>query len=151
MLLTNKVIFVIAGTSGIRLSAVEAFLKEDNRQGKQGEEETHWAYVPDSESYDVPYCALVPAGSDIVWVAGRCFSATHDVHASCRSMGQTMSMGQATGLAAALSFREDSSARSLPVATLQDRLIALGAILQQPDQEAATNRNDWKLSQTKMR
>ena len=36
-------------------------------------------------------------------VAGRCFSATHDAHASARSMGTCMAMGQAAGTAAALS------------------------------------------------
>ena len=37
-----------------------------------------------------------------VLVAGRCFSATHDAHASVRSMAQCMAMGQAAGTAAAL-------------------------------------------------
>ena len=37
-----------------------------------------------------------------VLVAGRCFSATHDAHASARSMGTCMAMGQAAGTAAAL-------------------------------------------------
>jgi len=38
-----------------------------------------------------------------VLVAGRCFSATHDAHASARSMATCMAMGQAAGTAAALS------------------------------------------------
>jgi hypothetical protein len=77
---------------------------EDHRAGKNGEEETAWAYVPDGNTYDVSYRTLVPQNRDEVWVVGRCFSATHDAHASCRSMGQTMSMGQAAGLATSLSI-----------------------------------------------
>ena len=76
---------------------------EDHRQNKEGQDETVWAYVPEGKAYEVPYRTLIPRGQDVVWVAGRCFSATHDAHASCRSMGQTMSMGQAAGLAAVLS------------------------------------------------
>ncbi|WP_434081575.1 FAD-dependent oxidoreductase [Sanguibacter sp. Z1732] len=41
-------------------------------------------------------------GPPNVLVAGRCFSATHDAHASIRSMAQCMAMGQAAGTAAAL-------------------------------------------------
>src|SRR5690606_24882679 len=84
---------------------------EDHRQNAAGEEETVWAYVPEGKAYDVPYRTLVPKGRDEVWVAGRCFSATHDAHASRRSMGQTMSMGQAAGLAAARSLERDCGAR----------------------------------------
>ena len=67
---------------------------------RDGESETRWEYVRDNLAYGVPYRTLVPRGRDELWVAGRCFSATHDAHASCRSMGQTMSMGQAAGVAA---------------------------------------------------
>ena len=116
---------------------------EDHRQNKDGEDETVWAYVPDGMAYDVPYRTLVPRGQDVVWVAGRCFSATHDAHASCRSMGQTMSMGQAAGLAAALSLEHDCGARDVPVAALQDRLRTLGAVLDVPDTVAQTAADAW--------
>src|SRR5690606_11223519 len=100
-------------------------------------------YVPDGKAYDVPYRSLVPRGRDEVWVAGRCFSATHDAHASCRSMGQTMSMGQAAGLAAALSLVHDCGAGDVPVAVLQDALVALGAVLEMPTEVAATAARAW--------
>ena len=83
---------------------------EDHRMGKDGESETYWQYVPGNGVYGVPYGTIVPVKSETAWVVGRCFSATHDAHASCRSMAQTMSMGQAAGLAAVLSLQHDCSA-----------------------------------------
>jgi hypothetical protein len=117
---------------------------EDHRQGKNGEDETAWAYVPNGSAYDVPYRTLVPKGRDEVWVAGRCFSATHDAHASCRSMAQTMSMGQAVGLAAAISLQHDCGARGVPIGELQDRLRAIGAVLETPTGTAATAAGGWR-------
>ena len=49
-----------------------------------------------SEAVDIPYRALVVRDAANVLVAGRCFySATHDAHASVRSMALCMAMGQA--------------------------------------------------------
>jgi hypothetical protein len=119
---------------------------EDHRQNSLGEEETVWEYVPDGAVYEVPYRTLVPRGRDELWVAGRCFSATHDAHASCRSMAQTMSMGQAAGLAAVISLEDDCSARAVEIRRLQERLVRLGAILQFPEKIALTGADDWKLN-----
>lgn len=117
---------------------------EDHRAGKSGEEETAWAYIPDGNAYDVPYRTLVPQGRDEVWVVGRCFSATHDAHASCRSMGQTMSMGQAAGLATSLSLTHACSARDVPIATLQEELRRMGAVLEMPNTVAQTAAQAWR-------
>jgi hypothetical protein len=119
---------------------------EDHRQNQAGEDETYWAYVPGDNAYDVPYRTLIPRGQDVVWVAGRCFSATHDAHASCRSMGQTMSMGQAVGLAAGLSLELDCGARDVSISVLQDRLRELGAVLEMPDTVAQTAADAWRLN-----
>ncbi len=96
---------------------------EDHHAGA----DTTWVYLPDGMTYDIPYRALLPQKVDGLLVAGRCFSATHDAHASCRSMAQTMTMGQAAGTAAALGIRADMLPHDLKVATLQDRLIQMGA------------------------
>jgi len=117
---------------------------EDHRQNAAGESETVWEYVQQGDAYSVPYRTLVPQGSDTVWVAGRCFSATHDAHASCRSMGQTMSMGQAAGFAADLSLEEDRGARDISITRLQDRLREAGAILEPPKTVAATAARAWR-------
>ena len=117
---------------------------EDHRKGKSGEEETVWEYIPDGGVYGVPYPTLVPKGSRTVWVSGRCFSATHDAHASCRSMAQTMSMGQAAGKAASLSITTDTGAGNLDVQQLRNELHRLGAVLEMPEKAADISRNGWK-------
>lgn len=119
---------------------------EDHRPAKDGGEETEWFYVPEHQAYDVPYRTLVPRGSEIVWVVGRCFSATHDAHASCRSMGQTMAMGQAAGTAVALSLANDESARDLSVGRLREALDSAGAVLTMPEQPSKTGPADWLLN-----
>jgi len=117
---------------------------EDHRKGTDGEEETRWEYIPDGGVYGVPYRTLIPKGSQNTWVAGRCFSATHDAHASCRSMAQTMSMGQAAGTAAALSLDTGSGANSIDIQQLRKRLEEIGAILEMPRQVADISRYGWK-------
>lgn len=117
---------------------------EDHRKSGDGGSETYWQYVPEGGTYGVPYGTIVPKKSSNTWVVGRCFSATHDAHASCRSMAQTMSMGQAAGLAAILSLDTDLDAKSINVIELQDALIKIGAILQMPDTIADVTRDGWK-------
>lgn len=116
---------------------------EDHRAAPGGGEETVWGYVPGGDAYDVPYRTLIPKGRNDLWVVGRCFSATHDAHASCRSMAQTMSMGQAAGLAAALSLETDTAAHAVPITELQDRLRQIGAVLDVPDKVACIVADGW--------
>ncbi|MGF1634167.1 MAG: FAD-dependent oxidoreductase [Phycisphaerae bacterium] len=117
---------------------------EDHRPDATGEAETAWAYVGGGGVYGVPYRTLVPRGRDELWVVGRCFSATHDAHASCRSMGQTMSMGQAAGVAAAMSVRSEAGAGEVDVPRLQETLSGLGAVLTMPRDVAATAAAAWR-------
>jgi ribulose 1,5-bisphosphate synthetase/thiazole synthase len=93
---------------------------------------TKWLYLPNGAAVDIPYRALVPQKVENLYVAGRCFSATHDAHASVRSMAQCMAMGQAAGAAAALCALEGSAPRDLNVRRLQDKLREAGAILETP-------------------
>ncbi|MGL4630998.1 MAG: FAD-dependent oxidoreductase [Leadbetterella sp.] len=116
---------------------------EDHRQGANGESETVWEYVPNYGVYGVSYGTIVPKSSENVWVVGRCFSATHDAHASCRSMAQTMSMGQAAGLAAAQAFERSESAKGLDTQVLRNKIIEIGGILEMPTKQANIGRNDW--------
>jgi FAD-dependent oxidoreductase family protein len=65
-----------------------------------------------------------------VLVAGRCFSATHDAHASVRSMAQCMAMGQAAGSAAALAVGARVDPRELDAAALRETLREQGGIVE---------------------
>lgn len=116
---------------------------EDHRKSPDGKSETHWEYIPDGKVYGVPYRTLIPRESRNVWAIGRCFSATHDAHASCRSMGQTMAMGQAAGLAAILSLKSDCEAVNIEIHKLQDMLLGQGAILEFPSKVADISGGGW--------
>jgi len=92
--------------------------------------DTAWSYVANGGIYGIPYRALLPAGIDGILVAGRCFSATHDAHASARSMATCMAMGQAAGTAAALAASGGTVPRAVDPAALRTRLVAEGALLE---------------------
>jgi hypothetical protein len=100
---------------------------EDHRAGP----DTRWAYLPAGAAVGIPFGTLVVRDAANVPVAGRCFSATHDAHASVRSMAQCMAMGQAAGTAAAMaaSAGRHGAVRSVAVDDLRGRLAADGAIL----------------------
>jgi glycine/D-amino acid oxidase-like deaminating enzyme len=92
--------------------------------------DTRWTYVPQGGVYGIPYRCLLPAGVDGMLVAGRCFSSTHDAHASARSMATCMAMGQAAGTAAAMASAGHISPRSLAGAELRGRLAGDGALFE---------------------
>jgi hypothetical protein len=91
---------------------------------------TDWQYVPGGGAYGIPYRALLPRSLDGLLVAGRCFSSTHDAHASARSMATCMAMGQAAGVAAALAVSGNRLPRDVPADTLRTELRTMGAILE---------------------
>ncbi|MFO7632446.1 MAG: FAD-dependent oxidoreductase [Caldilinea sp.] len=97
---------------------------EDHHPGS----DTRWEYLPTGATYDIPFRSLTPQAVANVLTAGRCLSATHDAHASVRSMGQCMAMGQATGTAAALALHAHSIVRDVPVPQLQQQLRSDGAL-----------------------
>ena len=99
---------------------------EDHRAGG----DTEWRYVADRGVYGIPYRSLLPAGVEGLLVAGRCFSATHDAHASARSMATCMAMGQAAGTAAALAVADGTTPRALGAAVVRRRILADGALLE---------------------
>lgn len=100
---------------------------EDHHAGR----DTRWAYIPNSGTYTIPFRALLPRNLDGIVVAGRCLSSTHDAHASARSIGTCMAMGQAAGSAAALASDQSITPRQLPIKTLLALLDRQGADLGQ--------------------
>ncbi len=100
---------------------------EDHHSG----DGTGWQYLPDGTAVGIPLRALVVRDATNVMVAGRCFSATHDAHASIRSMAQTMAMGQAAGTAAAIAAAEaGGDVRAVAPSRVREALRAGGAILE---------------------
>jgi hypothetical protein len=59
-------------------------------------------------------------------------------------MAQTMSMGQAAGLAAIQSLKTDCDAKEIDVLLLRNELVELGQILAVPDSIADTSREGWR-------
>lgn len=98
---------------------------EDHHSGSG----TNWVYLPEGSAVGIPFQSLIVRDSSNTLVIGRCFSATHDAHASIRSMGQCMAMGMAAGTAAAISHKSKSSIRDINFDGLRDQLRRAGAIV----------------------
>jgi hypothetical protein len=79
-------------------------------------------FVKDGGAYDIPYRCLVPKEIENLLVAGRCISADHQAIGSTRVMAPCMAMGQAAGLAAAMSVRQNVTPRRLDVERLREVL-----------------------------
>ena len=99
---------------------------EDHHSG----DGTHWQYLPEGSAVGIPLTALLVKDSSNTMVAGRCFSASHDAHASIRSMAQCMAMGVAAGITVAIAAQSNSLIRDVSVPVILDSLRATGAILE---------------------
>ncbi len=97
---------------------------------------TTWEYLPDGMAVGIPLSTLIVRDSTNTFVAGRCFSASHDAQASIRSMAQCMAMGQAAGSAAALAAAGNGESRAIDRGQLMDDLHNNGAILSLSDTTA---------------
>ncbi|HEU0243335.1 MAG TPA: FAD-dependent oxidoreductase [Candidatus Limnocylindrales bacterium] len=124
---------VLAGTRFADEIALCGAPIEDHHAGG----DTDWQYVREGGVYGIPYRALLPAGIEGLLVAGRCFSATHDAHASARSMATCMAMGQAAGTAAVLAASVGATPRAIPAELLRDGLRAADALLEPVPADAA--------------
>lgn len=103
---------------------------EDHSAGSK----TRWLYVgghgaPDGSLFGIPYRTLVPIGVTNLLVAGRFFSATHEAHASARSIGQCTAMGMAAGQAAAIAVRSLTTPEKVDPVQLREELSKEGALL----------------------
>lgn len=81
------------------------------------------------QPYDLPYRCFLPKGLEGLMVAGRCISGTHRAHASYRVMSICMAMGEAVGIAAALSVQKGCTPRQLDVTLLQKTMTDKGIVL----------------------
>ena len=80
-------------------------------------------------SYEIPFRCLVPKGIDNVVAAGRCVSGSKEAAGSYRVMATCMAMGQAAGLAAAMSSDDAQTMRDLQSGTLRQQLRERGSII----------------------
>lgn len=74
--------------------------------------------------YDIPYRSLLPQKIENLLVAGRCHSATRGAHASTRVTVTAMAMGQAAGIAAAMSIQQQTSPQELNGVHVREGLAA---------------------------
>lgn len=89
---------------------------------------TNWAYLPEGSAVGIPLRSLMVRDSENTLVVGRCFSASHDAHASIRSMGQCMAMGAAAGTLSAMSVLERKELRAVNISALLTNLKSQGQI-----------------------
>jgi hypothetical protein len=76
----------------------------------------------------VPLRACIPAGVEGLYVAGRCFSCTHDVQALARMNPDMLNQGYAIGYAAALCVQNKTSTRAVDIKALQKHLASIGCL-----------------------
>jgi hypothetical protein len=102
---------------------------EDVVARKYGSIDSTYVLAPMVSGYAYPYRSLLPKRVENLLAAGRCGSATHLGHAAGKSMGNMMEIGQAAGVAAALSSAKAVTPRELSVSELQGALRAMGVRL----------------------
>ena len=101
---------------------------EDHHSG----DGTNWVYLPEGSAVGIPLRSLLVKDSVNTMVIGRCFSASHDAHASIRSMGQCMAMGVAAGVTSAIALNIKQEIRSVDFSAVKSALISTGAVLEVP-------------------
>ena len=82
--------------------------------------------------YRIPLGALIPVSLDNALAAGRGVSATHTAFSALRIMPQSMAMGQAAGVAAALASSRNTPVDQLAFDLVRAELRKGGAILEPP-------------------
>lgn len=85
--------------------------------------------VKDNWSFEMPYRCLIPRGVEMLLIAGRNASMTHEAFGCARPTVQCMVMGQAAGTAAALAVDGGVTPRNVDPSRLRDKLVAQGVVL----------------------
>jgi len=97
--------------------------------GRFGPKSNEYITIPEGKFYGIPYGTLVPENCSNLLVAGRCISAESEAAGAIRVMPPCMGMGQAAGVAAALSCRTKADVRELNVTELRRELQKNGVLL----------------------
>ncbi|MBQ7320478.1 MAG: FAD-dependent oxidoreductase [Clostridia bacterium] len=102
-----------------------------NAKGQTAE----FAEFEPNRCYDIPYRCLVPARVDNLLAAGRNLSSDIYAQSGARLILCCLSMGEAAGVATAISLAENITPRKINVKALQSELIATGCNLGQAMRE----------------
>lgn len=73
-----------------------------------------------TRGYTIPYGCFVPKKIDGILLAGRNISGTHMAHSNYRAMPICMGMGEAAGVAAALSIKNHKKVREIEAKDIQE-------------------------------
>jgi len=90
--------------------------------GRFGPKSNEYLTMRKGEYYGVPYGCLVPKKIENLLVAGRSISASSEAAGAIRVTPPVMAIGQAAGVAAALSIKEQCSVRMVDVQKLRQLL-----------------------------
>ena len=85
--------------------------------------------LPEGEWYEIPYGCIVPTSVQNILVGGRPISVDHAVHSSMRVMPPACTVGQAAGMAAALSAARNCAPAELDGVEIRQKLAEQGARL----------------------
>jgi hypothetical protein len=108
-------------------SPPDSLLEEGNRE--PFEFETHYDAFPPIPSFSVPFGSLIPKKMDGLIVAEKSISVSSIANGSSRLQPVVMTIGQAAGVAAALSIRQGIQPRDLSIRKVQKQLLDAGAWL----------------------
>jgi len=113
------------GSYNIDSHNVQRYLTLDGYVQNEGE-----LQIPVSP-YEIPYRVMIPKISEVDnLLVTVCVSASHIAYSSLRMEPQYMIMGEAAGIAAALSIEKNTIVQKINVTTLRLRLLKNGAILE---------------------
>jgi 2-polyprenyl-6-methoxyphenol hydroxylase-like FAD-dependent oxidoreductase len=87
----------------------------------------HWTKY--GAVYAIPYGCLLPKEFANLLAAGRCISVDHRVHHATKEIPACMAVGEAAGVAAAMSLERDADVTAVDVPTLRARLVRAGGLL----------------------
>ncbi|GHU80451.1 invasion protein [Clostridia bacterium] len=79
------------------------------------------------EGYDIPYRCLLPKGVENLLVIGRCMSSDQIAYESWRAMAHIFAIGEAAGVASAISVKDGVSPKAVDVKKVRKTLIEQGA------------------------
>jgi hypothetical protein len=95
--------------------------------------ETIAVFPKENDLFSIPYRCLLPIGIDNLIVVGRCIGCTFEAQASLRVSPVAGAIGNAGGLAAALSVQSGKPPGDIDIEALRDMIIADGGYLEAAD------------------